>query len=71
MRGSTEKAVTKTVQLEPETVKQMLSLFRAVHTAKTSYTVPFQQMELVKATADAKNVKTAFQKAAEAIGAEV
>lgn len=71
MRGSTEKAVTKTVRLEPETVKQMLSLFRAVQTAKTSYTVPFQQMELVKATADAKNVKTAFQKAAEAIGAEV
>lgn len=61
-----------TVQIERETIKQMLALYRAIDTASKTYTTgstAFKlQVDLIAATAHARNVQRAFAEAAEAIG---
>lgn len=77
-RITQEKPVEKQpdeITLKPGTVKQMIALYKAVSTARVAYPSGSNayrlQMDLVCATADARNVQTAFEEAAKAIGMEL
>lgn len=60
------------IQLKPDTVRQMLALYKAVKTAEKTYTTGSTMFKLradhIAAAANARNVKKAFQEAAEIIG---
>lgn len=66
------KKQASTVELEASTVKQMLSLYRAVLAADASYTEGAAQYRLraihISEAASACNVKRAFEAAAQALG---
>ena len=73
MKGATRRVTPEeTCGLDPGTIKQMIALYQAVQTARATYSSGGSaykfQMELIATTADARNVKAAFQKAAESIG---
>lgn len=62
----------KTVEMDARTVKQMLNLYRAIQTAESTYRVGSlmykNRIDLIENTAKARNVKTAFEEAAAAVG---
>lgn len=72
---STKEEAKNLVALDRETVKQMLSLYRAIQVARNTYTSGTTayklQVELISQTADARNVKSAFERAAEEADLEV
>lgn len=74
MRQSAE-TVQKKVELEPGVIKQMIALYQSIEMAQRTYTSGSSmhrlQMDLVTASANAPNVKKAFQKAADAVGMKI
>lgn len=75
MKSDEKSAKQDKVMLDNDIVRQMLALYRAVNVANESYTSGTTmyklRADLITQTANARNVKTAFQNAAEAIGEEL
>ena len=75
MRNEERVSSKGTVELEADTVRQMLSLYRAIESANASYTsgtaMYMNRANHITDAANARNVKRAFQRAASALGEEL